>query len=347
MISVAAYGMQVMTSEANPCIELTKDAPDEAYRGETITFEYSVCNCGDVPLSNVKLVDAVSGMSELYPGTLGVGECWNFSDDYTIPEDWPYEKVCSIAIASGWYEDVMVDDWDCECIVLVPGQPPQPSLQVIKKAVDDDGSYVDVEETALGHDFYWLITVENTGNVDLDVWVNDTDLGLGYSQYFYMTPGQVEEIWLYYAVNPADIGPLDLICNVVEADAWFEDLLLEDDAADCVFVAMPCVDVTKTALTDVAMPGDVIEWEINVTNCGNKDIADLSVNDPLTGDSWDNIALAAGESWTAIVNFTVPIDFCTPCNDVEFVLFVVELEDTICNEVFISACVRQRTLRAE
>jgi len=299
MISVAAYGMQVMINEDNPCISLTKDAPDEAYRGETVTFDYSVCNCGDVPLSNVKVVDAVSGKTFFYPGILEVGECWNFSDQYTIPEDWPYPKICSIAIAYGWYEDIMVQDWDCECIILKLGEPPQPAVDVIKTAVCEPGGD-EIEEIGLGHTFYWEITVCNTGETDLAVWVNDTDLGLAYSGYFELSPGDCETIWLEYTVDEGDIGEGDLICNTVYVEAWYGSQLLEDSASDCIFVAMPDIVVTKTpycpagfAIEEI-MLGHEFYWNISVCNVGNVPLENIWVNDTHLGLS-EQISLDIGE----------------------------------------------------
>ena len=88
--------------------------------------------------------------------------------------------------------------------------------------------------------------------------------------------------------------------------------VLEDTAENCVFIHCPSFEVTKIKLGqfNFSAPGHVIQWEINVTNTGNIPLMNVSVWDPLVGLDIDGIYLDVGESWTQIVEYTVPTDWC-------------------------------------
>jgi len=311
MISVTAYGMQAVTQEeSNPCIDLIKEAPEEAYRGETITFEYSVLNCGDCTLYDVKVVDAVSGMEMILGEPLDIGEYWNFSDDYTIPDDWPYPKICSIAIAYGWCGDVQVEDWDCECIELKQGQPPAPEVEVYKTAVCEEGSTEKIEQIGVNHTMYWYIQVCNIGNVDLDTWVNDTDLGLDFGWHGTLVAGECQEFWVEYFVDEAD-AVNDFIENTAFVEAWFGETLLDESDSDSIFLAKPDISVTKQAYCmagfpiEEITPGHPFYWNITVCNVGNVDLDMVWVNDTQLGFS-QMISLAVDECMSFELNDSIP-----------------------------------------
>jgi len=67
----------------NPAICVTKTAnPTEGEPGDTITYTINVCNCGDIALENVYVIDDMLGnLSASYADTLAVGACE--SHDFT------------------------------------------------------------------------------------------------------------------------------------------------------------------------------------------------------------------------------------------------------------------------
>jgi len=166
-----------------------------------------------------------------------------------------------------------------------------------------------VEFSAAGHLIQWEINVTNCGNIPLvNVTVEDP----------------VPEDWCFMEMG-------DYVCNEVFVTADVYDdchCILQDSDESCVFIACPCIEVEKIKIgePDFSAAGHVIEWQITVENCGNVAIENLTVIDPLTGDSWTGIYLEAGANWSVIVNYTVPEDWC-----------FMEMGDYVCNEVFVIA----------
>jgi hypothetical protein len=92
------------------------------YPGATLTYWVNVTNCGNVPLYNVHVYDSLLDETFWLEGELGVGEWWNFTYEYTIPECIEGDRLCNIATGYGqagpeeW--DLWVTDQDCVCLDL-------------------------------------------------------------------------------------------------------------------------------------------------------------------------------------------------------------------------------------
>ena len=164
---------------ANPCIDITKTGPVEAVRGENITYEFTVSNCGNVGLTNVTVNDTPLGSYNI--PDLAVGASYNFNATYTVPGGAP-DTLVNNATASGWHNITQVTDPDNHSVDIV----------------DDDNPCIDITKTGpaeakKGENIAYEFTVSNCGNVGLtNVTVNDTllgsysigDLAVGASQTF-------------------------------------------------------------------------------------------------------------------------------------------------------------------
>jgi uncharacterized repeat protein (TIGR01451 family) len=75
----------------NPDICVTKTAdPTEGEPGDTITYTINVCNCGDIDLENVYVIDDMLGnLSASYADTLAVGACESHEFTYIIKDTDP------------------------------------------------------------------------------------------------------------------------------------------------------------------------------------------------------------------------------------------------------------------
>lgn len=161
---------EVVIEEEVPGIAIEKSGPASAHVGDPITYEYTVSNTGDVPLSGVIVTDsleiAVSYVSgDESNGLLDVGETWMFTADYTVPSG--VDPVENIATASGispqGTEVTAEADWSV--VVL------HPDISVAKVA-DTTQYYIDGSVT-------YTIVVTNTGDCTLhDISVVDDKLGI-------------------------------------------------------------------------------------------------------------------------------------------------------------------------
>jgi len=95
----------------NPCINITKGGPTTAVSvGSTITYEFTVSNCGNVDLSNVFVIDPILGLNHPI-GNLAKGGTHSFSALHTItPCDCPLLE--NTAVAFGNYGTIKVADLD-------------------------------------------------------------------------------------------------------------------------------------------------------------------------------------------------------------------------------------------
>ena len=96
---------KVTTAELNTTLNVTKtsDVPDgqKAALGQTITYTIKVQNAGNVPYTNVKVEDPLTGLTETIE-TLAVGETKTFTTEYVVTEADVLEgHVLNTATATG------------------------------------------------------------------------------------------------------------------------------------------------------------------------------------------------------------------------------------------------------
>ena len=106
--------------KAMPCADVEKTGPDTASPGETITYHFKICNCGNTVLSGgLQVVDPMLG-GKLWHKTTQPGECAEFDKSYTIPVG-ATGPWCNTAKAIGCApyglpNAVDEDTWCIECL---------------------------------------------------------------------------------------------------------------------------------------------------------------------------------------------------------------------------------------
>ncbi|OPY31735.1 MAG: hypothetical protein A4E32_01337 [Methanomassiliicoccales archaeon PtaU1.Bin124] len=294
-----------------PGILLDKDVnTHDAMAGDTITFSFVITNTGNTPLVDIVLYDP---MLALYAPAdwpvaipdLAVGGSYTYYYDYVIPDDDVVGSLSNVAYVYGY---------SCCCNVEVYSQDDveffvaEPCIEVFKTTEDT--------VALIGETIYWEITVHNCGNVALsDVYINDPLVGLvdyyvgnlPVDGYFYIT---VE----YLVTGDSPWCSQCMLCNQVFVEGQYGTIEVTDDAEHCVFIAQPSYTVEKVGPCEVGY-GESIVWTITITNTGNVDLLDVTVTDPLTGDSWFIDSIAIGDSevlytteyWTDSTELTDPV----------------------------------------
>ncbi len=115
-------------------------------------------------------------------------------------------------------------------------------------------------------------------------------------------------------------GDPDPLTNTVTASGNGADSGVEaSDEASCTtdITHQPGIDVTKSC-PEAAGVGDVITYEITITNTGNEALVDITVNDSILGDVSDEFpsTLEVGESFTAFIDYTVTEQSPDPIHNV-------------------------------
>jgi len=83
-----------------PCIDLVKTGPDTADPGDSISYKFTVKNCGNVRLVPVNVYDPMLGSDPIWSGDLDPDETVTFYRNYTVPRD-KCGELCNTANAVG------------------------------------------------------------------------------------------------------------------------------------------------------------------------------------------------------------------------------------------------------
>jgi uncharacterized repeat protein (TIGR01451 family) len=300
---------------------------------DVISYRINVSNVGNVDLTNVTLNDSLinlTGYSESLStnGILNVGEIWTYTGDYTVTQ----EDMDNAVGGDGVINNTATVDCDQLDPKSDSAEAPVEGLTayIINKIVTDvAGQGPSGYATAAGDVIRYQINVTNTGNIDLtNVTLNDSLIDLaGYSESLstddILNPG---ETWTYtgnYTVTQEDInsnGEGDGLINNT-ATVGCDQLGPKSDYAEAPVHTAPAYIIDKV-VTDVAgngpsgyvtSAGEIVTYRINVTNAGNVDLTNVTLNDSLmnmsliepTGDNAPVGILNVGEIWTYTVNYTV------------------------------------------
>ena len=311
---------------------------DEA--GDVISYQIVVTNDGNVDLTGVDvsdpLIDAtLTGPTEsdTTDGILAPGETWTYTGTYTVQQgdinddggdDGDIDNTATVS------SNELPDESDSEETPI----DRNPSYTIDKTITDVDGDGPTGTADEAGDVISYQIVVTNDGNVDLtsvdvsDPLIDATLTGPTESDTTdgILAPG---ETWTYtgtYTVQQGDInddgggdGDIDNTATVSS-----DELDDESDSEEAPIDRNPSYTIDKT-ITDVdgegplgtvEAAGDVISYQIVVTNDGNVDLEGVDVSDPLLegangtlGSATESIdadgILQVGETWTYTGTYTV------------------------------------------
>ncbi|MEM2702288.1 MAG: SdrD B-like domain-containing protein [Candidatus Bathyarchaeia archaeon] len=301
-----ALGWEVSNSASwtvdvlHPAIDVIKRAnATMIHVGDWIEYNVTVVNIGDCPLHDVSVEDTLIG--PIFIGSLDVGEKKTFEVKYTVSCMWPEDYVTNKVYAEGYDGlDMRVSDEDYWAVFVLT-----PSIDVEKSG--PQYAHEDDEIT-------YIITVENTGNCELTcVTVFDDVLGnlTGYLPDITLDVGERNTITVAYKVPT----PSEDITNTVTASG--KDSLgmkVSDEDFWSIDILHPEISVEKTANVTKAYTGDVIEYEVNVTNVGDCPLYNVNITDSLLGIIWTG-DLSVNESRIFNVTYTVMVGDPDPLNN--------------------------------
>ena len=290
-------------------IDVGGDGPDGSAdaAGDVISYEITVTNNGNQTLDNVVVTDPLTG-TNIIVGTLGP------NDSVTIPTSY---EVTQADIDNNGGGDGDIDNTatvdsdqtdpvdDSETVQVLQNA----SITIDKVVIDVGGDGPDGSADAAGDVISYEITVTNNGNQTLDnVVVTDpltgTNIIVGT-----LGPNDSVTIPTSYEVTQADIdnngggdGDID---NTATVDSDQTDEVTDSEAVPVLQNAVLAID---KEIQDVGgdgpggsadAAGDIITYDITVTNNGNQTLTNVTVVDPLTGTNVTiPVDLAPGQSYT-------------------------------------------------
>ena len=309
------------TDPANGHLNITKTttstpANGSAYAlGETITYQITVKNDGNLTIKDIEVTDELTGNigdKAWKIDSLSPDESKVFTAEYKVTEaDILKGEVHNEATAKGKNPDPEKPE-----VPVDPGTKDEPtvkaapSLFVDKEANQKAGGY------ALGEEISYTIRVLNNGNVTIsNITVTDEMTGLnetiptlavGEEKTFTTTHKVTEaDILKGKILNVATAKGTDPKGNPVEKD----DTKEIDTEPKNAHVTLEKETTSTPADGKAYVIGEKITYQITVTNDGNLTAANLVVTDELTGNSGENAwkieSLAPGESKVFTAEYTV------------------------------------------
>ncbi|MCL1038685.1 hypothetical protein L2750_16270 [Shewanella submarina] len=319
---------------AQPALDVEKytfgqDADDPTgpvvLTGATVQWAYVVTNTGNVPLSNVNVVDDQGVIVNCPETSLAVGESMTCTGSGPAIPD----QYANIGSASGDYLDAdgnindSANDSDPSHYFGA-----NPALNIEKSTQGFDADNPTGPNIEIGDTVYWLYSVTNTGNVGLtNIEVTDDqavtiDCGDGDNVIESLAVGAT------HTCSGSGIAIEGQYANIGTADSDFTDdqdnsTDVNDDDPSHYFGVNPGIDVEKctsgSSLTacsedspfnhdnapgEFFIEGDTVYWTVTATNTGNVTLDNVTVSDNLeTLDcgSFDG-SLDPGESVTCLAS---------------------------------------------
>ena len=287
--------------------------------GQTITYDYVVRNIGSVDINNITVDDDKIGSVTCSPTEL----------EATMSGGTPEEALCSATYV------VTQEDFDAQTltnIATADGDPEFGSLGTLSDSVTLTGpslsSGIDLLKEAspasfsgAGQNITYTFTVTNTGNSTLsNVVVTDPRFPALSCTFAEIAPLSAlntdndETCTAVYTTTQADVdnaalgGTLDNTASVTATDP---DGFVFGDTSSVSTPgpsAMPALTVSKSAVeTSFDEVGDVLNFEIEVTNTGNVTWTDpVTIDDPLTSNEvCPSVVVAPGGSVTCTASYAV------------------------------------------
>ncbi len=322
----------------NPELTVTKDDQldytDQSLSvGDVITYQIIVQNTGNVTLQNINLQDAnaqISGNNII--STLAPGDAVTFTAEHTVTQnDINNGEIINQATASTQFDGQPVTDLSDDLDLFSPTGPDDPTITHITQTPEllvtkDDQLPYTAQNLQVGDIVSYRILVKNTGNVTLNL-INVTDGNaniLSGSPISNLAPNNTEIVMAEHIVTQADIDAGQII-NQAVASSTFDGLTI-DELSDDTDVDSPAGDHDPTVTTIVQNPsiiitkddqlpytdqnlvaGDVITYNIVVTNNGNISLSHIEVTDPNAQIQGNNVIpnLAPGDSQTIVATHTI------------------------------------------
>lgn len=291
------------------------------HAGESITWQYTVTNTGNVALSNVTVTDNQPGVAPTYvsgdannDGYLDLTETWIFTATGT--------SIAGAYNNLGTAEGTYLFNDDTERVVVSDTDPSSyfglsPQIAISKLTADGpvagDGIIVQV-----GEPISWRYTVSNAGNVALaNVTVTD-DQGVVpvYQSGDTNNDSKLDltEVWVYTAAGVSAPG---IYTNTGTANGSVTDTaghVKNTTASDesSYFGAVPQIAINKLTVDGpvagdgiIIHVGEPISWRYTVSNAGNIVIKNVSVTDNqpgvtptyVSGDVNNDNVLDLNETW--------------------------------------------------
>ena len=295
---VATTGTETVQGDPDPGINVDKTAaPGSFVLGSVIDYSFAVTNSGNQTLESVVVDDPTVGTVVCPQTVLDPGEVTVCTGSYVVTQ----EDVDAGTLRN----DATVEAIDPPNLVLtdddaeVTAIEQRPSITVDKQT--PTGTLV------AGELITYPFTVTNDGTVTLtNVRVDDPLTAPVTCAAAVLAPGGSTTCTGVYEVTQADVNAGEIVNTATVTGDTRSGSTSGTDTEITAIAQAPQVTIVKTGPTTEAVLGEVLAYELVVSNTGNVSLTDVSIDDPLTDDeACPRTDLESGESMTCTATYQV------------------------------------------
>jgi uncharacterized repeat protein (TIGR01451 family) len=287
--SVSVSDEVTVNAVQSPALSIDKSVAESSFDavGDVLNYTIVVTNTGNVTLSNVVVVDPLTGLNQTI-ASLAPTASQSFNTSYTIVQsDLDNGSVGNTASASSG--SVSVSDQVTVNAVQSP-------------ALSIDKSVAESSFDAVGDVLNYTVTVTNTGNVTLsNVVVVDPLTSLNQT-IASLAPIASQSFNTSYTIVQSDLdnGSVGNTASASSGSVSVSDQVVVNA------VQSPALSIDKSvAETSFNAVGDVLNYTVTVTNTGNVTLSNVVVVDPLTGLNQTIASLAPTASQSFNTSYTI------------------------------------------
>ncbi|SDY09430.1 conserved repeat domain-containing protein [Amycolatopsis xylanica] len=270
----------------HPAITLAKDVTGGPFReGDTVPFQLTVTNTGDVPLTGVQVTDPlVTACAQTYDGTLAPGAAWTFGCTFVAGKD-DFTNVASVTGTPPVGPPVTATD-DTPVDVI------HPAVTITKDATP--------MVVRAGDTVTFTLTVTNTGDSPLSAVTVTDPIAPACAKTLGTLAPQAKQTYTCTLVAGKD--DFTNVASVTGTDPSNRPVTATDDAS--VDVIHPAVTITKDAAPTAVREGDTVTFTLVVKNTGDVPLTSVSIVDdktPACARAFDTLGAGAQQQFTCTV----------------------------------------------
>ena len=274
--------------------------------GDVLNYSVVVTNTGDMTLTNVVVADPKLTPNSISCGLVLPGASCTLSGFYAVKlSDMNNGEIINIATGNSNQTPEVID-------TLITTLPQTPNLTIEKILISDTTGGIQVGEALI-----YYIEIVNTGNITLhNVTISDPTLTPNTKICPAVAPNGICILTGTYTVKQSDMDAGQVVNNATGSS---NETPPEPVQVITPITQNPETTTVKTLLTDISggvAEGDILEYQIVVTNSGNITLHNVSVSDPvLTPDLATCDSLVPGAACTLTGTYTLSQD---DVDDAEF-----------------------------